>query len=256
LGIAPGFVDNRGVDTLGPFWTSYIAFGVIVTVVELLHPARKLRYRRTLPRDVVAMLVYQFGVTTAAAYLCAPIVGFALRHLSAMIAGIWLPPRIVLYYLVADLGSYWMHRLLHTRHLWRFHRWHHAPEQMWWLSGVRATVQQQVLFNLPYILALPILSGGPDWIGVLVIVESVIRNDWMHMNVTWRSHWLERVLVTPRYHHIHHSTDAELHDGNYASLFSIWDRLFGTYVDPDATSAAKFGTGEPRRDPVLLALGI
>lgn len=60
----------------------------------------------------------------------------------------------------------------------------------------------------------------------------------------------------PRYHPIHHSPDAQLHDGNHGSLFSIWDRLFGTYIDPDTTSAQKFGTGEPRRDPVLLAIGI
>ena len=244
------------MDTLGPFWTSYLAAGAICTVVELVRPARKLRYASALPRDIVAMLVYQLGVTWAAAELCAPAVGFALRHLSATVAAVWLPPRIVLYYLAADFGSYWMHRLMHTRHLWRVHRWHHAPEQLYWLSGVRATISQQILFNLPGIAALPILSGGPDWIGVLVIVEGVIRNDWMHMNVSWRSHWLERVLVTPRYHHIHHSTDAELHDGNYGSLFSIWDRLFGTYIDPDTTSAKAFGLGEPRRNPVLLALGI
>jgi len=241
---------------LGPFWTSYLACGVIFTIIELVRPARKLRYAEALPHDIVAMLVYQFGVTTAAAFLCAPAVGFALRHLSATIAAVWLPPRILLYYLAADFGSYWMHRLMHTRHLWRVHRWHHAPEQLYWLSGVRATIPQQILFNLPYIAALPILSGGPDWIGVLVIVEGVIRNDWMHMNVTWRSSWLERVLVTPRYHHIHHSASAELHDGNYGSLFSIWDRLFGTYIDPDTTQPKKFGTGEPRRDPVLLALGL
>ena len=244
------------MDALDPFWTSYLAFGAICTVLELVRPARKLRYAKALPRDIVAMLVYQFGVTTAAAYLCAPAVGFALHHLSAAIAAVSLPPRIVLYYLAADFGSYWMHRLIHTRELWCFHRWHHAPAQLYWLSGVRASVPQQVLFNLPYIAALPILSGGPDWIGVLVIVEGVIRNHWMHMNVAWRSRWLELVLVTPRYHHIHHSTDAKLHDGNYGSLFSIWDRLFGTYIDPETTSAQRFGTGEPRRDPVLLALGI
>ncbi|HEU4731777.1 MAG TPA: sterol desaturase family protein, partial [Kofleriaceae bacterium] len=70
------------------------------------------------------------------------------------------------------------------------------------------------------------------------------------------SNWLEWLLVTPRYHHIHHSTDAALHDGNYGSLFTIWDRLFGTYIDPDTTQPKKFGTGESRRDPVLLVLGV
>ena len=35
-----------------------------------------------------------------------------------------------------------------------------------------------------------------------------MRNNWMHMNVTWQSRWLEWLFVTPRYHHIHHSKDA------------------------------------------------
>jgi sterol desaturase/sphingolipid hydroxylase (fatty acid hydroxylase superfamily) len=244
------------VDWLSPFWISYLGFGAICTVIELVRPARKLRYRKALPGDLVAFVVYQLAITPIAAYACAPAVAFALHHLSATVASLPFAPRILAYYLAADFGSYWMHRLMHTRHLWRLHRWHHSPQQLYWLSGVRASLPQQILFNLPYIAALPILSGGPNWIGVVVIVEGVLRNDWMHMNVRWRSNWLERVLVTPRYHQIHHSDDAELHDGNYGSLFSIWDRLFGTYLDPDTTEPRKFGTGEPPRDPVLLALGI
>jgi sterol desaturase/sphingolipid hydroxylase (fatty acid hydroxylase superfamily) len=249
-------VDNRGVDWLSPLWISYIGLAALFTVAELVRPARKLRYRKALPGDLVALLVYQFGVTTVASYVCDPAGDFMRHHLSAAIAALWLAPRIVAYYLVVDLGSYWLHRLMHTRHLWRLHRWHHSPEQIYWLAGVRASLPQQILFNLPGIAALPILSGAPGWVLVAIVIEGMIRNNWMHMNVTWRSNWLEWVVVTPRYHHIHHSADARLHDGNYGALFSIWDRLFGTYLDPDATVPRKFGTGEPRRDPVLLVLGV
>ena len=245
------------MDWLSPFWIAFLGAGAIVTIAELLRPARKLRYRKVLPRDIVALLVYQFGVGAAAAWACAPGLDFVRHHLSAAVAELWLAPRLVAFYLLADLGSYWMHRLMHTRAMWRVHRWHHSPEQLYWLSGVRASIPQQILFNLPAIAALPILAGAPGWVMVGMVVEGVVRNDWMHMNVSWRSNWLERVVVTPRYHHIHHSTDAELHDGNYGSLFTIWDRLFGTYVDPDAIQPKKFGTGEPRkRDPVLLVLGV
>jgi sterol desaturase/sphingolipid hydroxylase (fatty acid hydroxylase superfamily) len=249
-------VDNRGVDWLSPFWIAFLGFVALTTVAELIRPARKLRYRKVLLRDIVAVLVYQFGVANAAAWVCQPGFDFALAHLSASVAALPLAPRVLAFYLVADFGSYWLHRLMHTRAMWRVHRWHHSPEQLWWLSGVRASIPQQILFTLPVIVVLPILAGAPDWIALAVLVEGVVRNDWMHMNVSWRSRWLELVLVTPRYHHIHHSTDAELHDANYGSLFSIWDRLFGTYVDPDAHVPTKFGTGEPRRDPVLLILGV
>lgn len=244
------------MDWLSPFWISYLGFGALFTVLELLRPARKLRYGKALPGDLAAMVVYQFGVATIANTLYDPLGDLVRHHLSATVAALWLAPRIVVYYLVVDLGSYGLHRLMHTRHLWRLHRWHHSPQQMYWLAGVRASLPQQLVFNLPGLLALPILAGAPGWVIVAMLVEGVIRNDWMHMNVTWRSNWLEWVLVTPRYHHIHHSADAQLHDGNYGSLFSIWDRLFGTYLDPDTTVPKKFGTGEPKRDPVLLVLGV
>lgn len=245
------------MDWLPPYWIAFLGAGAIATIAELLRPARKLRYKKVLVGDVVALLVYVFGVGTVATWVCNPASDYALGHLSAAVAGLWLAPRLLAYYLLTDLGSYWLHRLMHTRPLWRVHRWHHSPEQLYWLSGVRASIPQQILFNLPGIAALPILAGAPGWVLIGMLVEAVVRNNWMHMNVSWRSNWLERVLVTPRYHHIHHSTDAELHDGNYGSLFTIWDRLFGTYVDPDAIKPKKFGTGEPRkRDPVLLVLGV
>jgi sterol desaturase/sphingolipid hydroxylase (fatty acid hydroxylase superfamily) len=222
-------VDNRGVDWLSPFLIAFVGFGALATIVELIRPARKLRYRKALPRDLVALAVYQLGVVSAATWVCAPGVDFMRHHLSAAVAELPLAPRVLAFYLVADLGSYWMHRLMHTRAVWRVHRWHHSPEQLYWLAGVRASIPQQILFNLPAIAAIPILAGAPAWVITAMLIEGVVRNDWMHMNVTWRSRWLEYVLVTPRYHHIHHSTDAELHDANYGSLFSIWDRLFGTY---------------------------
>jgi sterol desaturase/sphingolipid hydroxylase (fatty acid hydroxylase superfamily) len=242
------------VDSDEVFWISYAALGVACTVLELVRPARRLRYRKAVPLDVIAFALYQFAVFPLAVMICTPLAGHV--RLPPALFEIWLPIRVVAFYLVADCGSYWMHRLMHTRHVWRIHRWHHSPTQMYWLAGVRATLPQQILFNLPYIAAAPVLAGLPLW-GILAMsIEGVVRNNWMHMNVSWRSNWIERVFVTPRYHHIHHSADAQLHDGNYGSLFSIWDRLFGTYLDPDVNVPKTFGTGEQKRDPVLLMIGL
>ena len=242
------------MDTTDLLWASYFGLGALCTIAELVRPARKLRYAKAVPLDIVAFLAFQFAVFPLAAYVTDPV----YRHLSLpeSLLALWLPLRVVLFYLVADLGSYWMHRLMHTRHVWRVHRWHHSSERLYWLSGVRATLPQQILFNLPFVVAIPLIADAPLWLGTAILIEVIARNHWMHMNVTWRSNWIERVFVTPRYHHIHHSSDAKLHDGNYGSLFSIWDRLFGTYIDPDTTQPKKFGTGEPPRDPVLIALGV
>src|SRR5262249_11853016 len=146
---------NRGVDWLSPYWIAFLGAGTIVTIAELLRPARKLRYKKVVPGDVVALLVYVFGVGTGVAFVCEPGFDYVRHHLSASVAELWLAPRVVAFYLLADLGSYWMHRLMHTRALWRVHRWHHSPQQLYWLSGVRASIPQQILFNLPGMVALP-----------------------------------------------------------------------------------------------------
>jgi sterol desaturase/sphingolipid hydroxylase (fatty acid hydroxylase superfamily) len=255
VGDRTGSWDHRGVDDqLYVFWLSYIGLAVLFTVAELVRPARKQRYGRSVPLDLVALAVYQLAVFPVASIVTDPV----LENIpvSAAVLGLWLPVRVVMFYLLADFGSYWMHRLMHTRHMWRVHRWHHSPTQLYWLSGVRATIPQQILFNLPVVVVATILMGMPYWLFLAMMVETVVRNNWMHMNVSWRSNWLERVFVTPRYHHIHHSADAALHDGNYGSLFSIWDRMFGTYVDPDTTQPRTFGTGEKKNDTLLMMIGI
>jgi sterol desaturase/sphingolipid hydroxylase (fatty acid hydroxylase superfamily) len=163
---------------------------------------------------------------------------------------------VLCYLVVADLGHYWIHRLMHHEYLWRIHKWHHAPDYMYWLMGVRATLPQQVLVNLPYIVAYSFLGLSPWWMVLAVGAGHVLQNDWMHLNVTWRSSWLEWLIVTPRYHHVHHSDQPEHYRANLAALFTAWDRVFGTYVNPgELRNELSFGIGE-RVPPVRLFLGV
>ncbi len=61
---------------------------------------------------------------------------------------------------------------------------------------------------------------------------------------------------TPRYHHIHHSDNPAHYKANLAALFTIWDRLFGTYVNPDdVKEPLSFGIGE-NVPLVRLAIGV
>jgi len=232
------------------FWTAYLGLGLVATVFEVVRPAHRVSYRKGLPLDLAAMTVYQFGIAPLALLIVRQV---QIRY--SFIDDVPLAVRIAAVYLIADCGSYWMHRLMHTRHVWRIHRFHHSPQQLYWLAGVRATLPQQLLFNIPYIFVGPLVIE-PQWVLPAMMVEGIARNHFQHMNFAWRSNWLEWIFVTPRYHHIHHSTNVELHDGNYGSLFTFWDRLFGTRVDPETHPPKKFGTGEPKRDPVLLMIGI
>jgi sterol desaturase/sphingolipid hydroxylase (fatty acid hydroxylase superfamily) len=167
-----------------------------------------------------------------------------------------LAARVVLYLVLADFGHYWIHRLMHHRFLWSIHKWHHSPTHMSWAAGNRESLIDAILVNSAYAFFWPILGPVPAWLGALLLVFAILKNDWMHLNVRWSLPWLESLVVTPRYHHIHHSAEPAHFNSNFAIVFSIWDRLFGTYQPPRVEQdSLRFGTGE-RTPLVRLVTGL
>jgi len=239
-------------DPYGLFFFCF--FAVLFTALELVRPARLINYRAVIKNDLVALALYQLLFFPAALYVSNRAVKphyFFFKELLELP----LLLRVILFYVVADFGSYWFHRLMHTRYVWRVHKWHHSPTYMYWLAGIRASFPQQVLFNLPVAFCFPLLHQAPAWVFVAVLAEGFFRNDWQHMNFTWKSKWLEWLFVTPRYHHIHHSEDPSHYTANLGSLLTIWDRLFGTYVNPESLKKEiAFGIGEDVH-PVRLVIG-
>jgi sterol desaturase/sphingolipid hydroxylase (fatty acid hydroxylase superfamily) len=224
------------------------------TTLEIIRPARKIHYRSLVLNDLVASFLYAFVVFRAASYLTHIVPGY--HPFPSSVSHLPLVLRVAFYFVLADFGHYWIHRIHHTRFFWQMHKWHHSPTYMYWLGGVRATIPQQFMVNIPYILAYPFVDISPWWLGLAITVHSAVQNDWMHMNVTWRSNWLEWVFVTPRYHHIHHSDNPDHYGKNLANMFTVWDRLFGTYLDPDKINEElSFGIGQ-HENPVRLMLGL
>jgi sterol desaturase/sphingolipid hydroxylase (fatty acid hydroxylase superfamily) len=87
----------------------------------------------------------------------------------ASIGQLPLPLRVILYFVLADLGHYWVHRLIH--------KWHHSPTYMYWLGGVRATLPQQSFVNIPYVIAHPLLDISPWYMAITLGTISTIQND-------------------------------------------------------------------------------
>lgn len=232
----------------------FLGRAVLFTTLELIRPARTFSYLPVIARDLIAYGTFRCAILPAAIYLNDIVPGY--HPAPASIAHLPLAMRAVLYFVLADFGHYWVHRLTHTRYFWRVHRWHHSPDYMYWLGGVRTTIPDFFLVNTPYVLAYSFLYISPWWMATAIAVSSILQNDWMHMNVTWRSNVLEWIIVTPRYHHIHHSDNPQYYMKNMASLFTIWDRFFGTYIDPEKVETKlRFGTGE-KANPVRVVLGI
>jgi sterol desaturase/sphingolipid hydroxylase (fatty acid hydroxylase superfamily) len=236
------------------FFLLFICRAIFFMTLEIIRPARIIAYRAVLINDLTASLAYAYLIFPLAAKLSMITPGH--HPFPASIAELPLPLRVILYFVLADFGHYWVHRLIHTPYLWRVHKWHHSPTYMYWLGGVRATLPQQFLVNIPYVIAYPFLDISPWWMATALGMISTIQNDWMHMNVIWRSNWLEWILVTPRYHHIHHSIDPQHYVANMSNLLTIWDRLFGTYINPDRVEA-NFSFGIlGKENPMRLMLGV
>ncbi|HXU80779.1 MAG TPA: sterol desaturase family protein [Polyangia bacterium] len=214
---------------------------VVGTWIERRWPAYRVSLRRVFLGDLVTTLFLAFVTFPAAGWVAGH-----LRLASLLPQITWsLPLRFLAYLVLVDLGHYWIHRLMHLPLFWRIHKWHHAPEHMGWLAGNRESFLDRLLVSIPYTLLWPLVGLSPGWLLLGLTAFSQVKNDWMHLNVDWRTGWLEGVLVTPRYHHVHHSTDPAHYTSNLAPLFSFWDRLFGTYQDPAQTAGKlSFGIGE------------
>jgi sterol desaturase/sphingolipid hydroxylase (fatty acid hydroxylase superfamily) len=224
------------------------------TVLERFFTAHKFNPR--------AVIVSDLATTFFLVLVTAPIVTKLIAYMDLRvtvphaIASLPLAARLVLYIVLADLGHYCVHRLMHHPRMWRIHKWHHSPTHMSWAAGNRESLLDAILVNSAYAFLWPIVGGLPYWLGAMLLVFNILKNDWMHLNVRLSLPWLEWLFVTPRYHHIHHSANPSHFNSNFSIVFSIWDRLFGTYTPPDVPrDSLEFGIGERPPLPRLM-LGV
>jgi sterol desaturase/sphingolipid hydroxylase (fatty acid hydroxylase superfamily) len=227
-----------------------LGLGVPFFIAEQRFAAHGLSYRKVFARDVGAVtLVALLGIPTAAVlgafFSCFP--ALAVLRLPMLPPWASFPLAIV----ASDFAMYWTHRLVHTRPLWRVHRWHHAPRHLYWLAGGRASFLQGIVYAIPTFVF--VLLNVPLKLIGMYIMFGVVLNHWMHSNLRLKSEWLEAVLITPRIHHVHHSSDPRHYGRNLGSLLSIWDRMFGTFLDPDDVKAPlKFGIPEAVSGPRMV----
>jgi sterol desaturase/sphingolipid hydroxylase (fatty acid hydroxylase superfamily) len=150
-------------------------------------------------------------------------------------APIWMI--VVITTLVVDLCTYFAHRLLHTRYFWRFHRWHHSPEHLFWYSGFRASAVHIVIISLPVLIVLA-ASGFNRWVGLTIGLQTLSSQLLVHSNFNVRIPWLGKVFILPQYHRIHHAQNLSWSNSNFGFIWTFWDRIFGTYTDPEESSAS------------------
>ena len=158
---------------------------------------------------------------------------------------LWL--KLILGLAMVDLVTYWIHRMSHRFPLlWRFHRVHHSDTSLDSSTYFRAhPIETLFWFGSSPILAAGIFGLDLFTIGFyfLVITPFVVLE---HSNLRFPA-WLDKtlglIITTPNMHKIHHDQDQEYTDSNFADIFILWDRIFGTFKYKPANQI-KFGLEE------------
>jgi len=133
--------------------------------------------------------------------------------------------------ILSDFIGYWRHRLMHLAPLWPIHAAHHSDEDLTWFSLIRFHPLNRLV---AVCLDAAILSalGVPVW---AVIFSNRVRHYYgyvVHSDLGWRFGPLKYIFVSPFLHRWHHATDESARDTNFATVFSLYDWMFGTFYCP------------------------
>lgn len=137
--------------------------------------------------------------------------------------------------LLMDLvGAYLAHLVEHrTPVLWRFHLIHHTDQNVDTTTANRHHPGESII-RFAFTTAATVLLGAPMWLVFLYQSLSALLSQFNHANITVPRRLdraLRYLIVTPDMHRVHHHYQLPYTDTNYGNIFSIWDRLFGTYSE-------------------------
>lgn len=209
---------------------------VVVAFIDFLErrrPGFPVDRKRDLSLNVLAILV-----VIIVGELCKKLIlgGFNAVDMGALLSqtslsGLHGAVKIPLAVILSDFCLYWVHRAMHRPLLWRTHSFHHSIAEIWWLSGSRTSVAHLFLFAVPQILIGYYLLALSAWEVGVAYSFAVVVNLWIHTNIWVNLGPLEWLFITPNYHRIHHGARG-LANKNLGFVFTVWDRMFGTYESP------------------------
>ncbi len=188
------------------------------------------------PRDTLVSLMFGLGSTVAGALLG----GFAVWvFISAYAYRVvdfgpewwavwWAWP---LCFVLDDLKYYWVHRAGHRiRWMWASHVNHHSSQHYNLSTALRQTWTGSLTFGFLFALPLVLLGFHPAMIAICGGFN-LIYQFWIHTEAIKRMpRWFEAVMNTPSHHRVHHATNPRYLDANYAGVFIVWDKMFGSFV--------------------------
>lgn len=148
-------------------------------------------------------------------------------------------------YVVWELSHFVYHYFGHkVRLFWCLHSTHHAPQTMnlsvtfahFFLEGpyadvIRTSICILLGVNPPLLFFIMFIDG--TWGAFIHVGENILKDG--------RIGFLNRIILTPSHHRVHHAKNPKYMDTNFCNLLNIWDKVFKTYQDEDRTMKIEYG---------------
>jgi sterol desaturase/sphingolipid hydroxylase (fatty acid hydroxylase superfamily) len=211
---------------------------LILWMIEGAIPLLPLRYKKNKARHAAVNLfftVVHIVIHTGFGILIVLLSDWSKENQFGLVY--WLNASVVASIIISALmldffGAWLSHVIEHKVPLfWRMHIIHHADNNIDVTSGLRHHPLESVWRGLFFLIAI-FISGAPMY-GVMIYQTLLtVFTGVTHANISlprWLDKGMSYILVSPNMHKVHHHWKQPFTDSNYGGVFSIWDRLFGTY---------------------------
>ena len=139
------------------------------------------------------------------------------------------PFTYIIAFVALDFAGYWTHRIAHEYNFfWNNHIIHHSSEEFNLACALRQSISGIIRIFIIFLLPAALL-GVPAGVIAIVAPLHLFAQFWYHTQHIGTMGVLEKIIVTPSHHRVHHAINKEYIDKNYGQIFIVWDKWFGTY---------------------------
>jgi sterol desaturase/sphingolipid hydroxylase (fatty acid hydroxylase superfamily) len=219
-----------------------IPFFVLTIIVEMIWAKRRAPEKYE-PKDTLTSLLLGFGSSVTGILFGGLAAAIALKAYEFRLATIpWTWWTWIACFVLDDLAYYTFHRAAHRiRWFWASHVNHHSSQHYNLSTALRQTWTGFLAMNFIFRLPLAFIGFHPAMI-LFCGGINLIYQYWIHTEVIGRMpRWFEAVMNTPSHHRVHHATNPRYLDSNYAGVFIIWDRMFGSFVPEHDEDPVRYG---------------
>ena len=241
------------------FWYVFVLGFVLIATTETFLPLR------SLPSSTARRWISNASLLALSSVLVAAVFRVGAVALAVRVAGHGIldrlplldPARFALAFALIDLTFYFSHRLFHAFSvLWRVHQVHHSENDLDLTTGFRFHPLEAVV-SQGFLLVLIVVLGAPPAAVAISIFVDLLQDFFQHANARIPEkidRALRLLIVTPGVHRVHHSQAVSRQNANFGTIFTLWDRIFGTYREEVVEN--DFGLSEMPKgselDPVRL----